>query len=169
MEEHAEQAADRFVSSLSRLEMEQLKKLFEGLDVKGVALEPTGDRTLNTTGLERVVNQFTDTCSKIVAKFSGGKGGDIAPGAAAAGAAVAAASVGAPGGPASMSSAAAEEAVNGSGASAPAADGQDAYAGLEAAMKEELAAREAANPLASQASRHMRSSARNPDAESEWR
>ncbi len=71
MEEHAEMAADRFVNTLSKLEMEQLKALFEGMDAKGVPLEPHSNRTLNTAGMERVVDQFKDTCTKILHRFLG--------------------------------------------------------------------------------------------------
>ena len=69
MEEHAEAAAERFVSTLSRVETEQLMALFEGLERKGVPLNPTADRSLNVSGLQRVVDQFTDTCTNIAKKL----------------------------------------------------------------------------------------------------
>lgn len=63
LEEHAEKAADVFVNSLAEMELDQLRALFEGMDAKGVNLMPTADRTAGLEGLQRVVEQFSETAA----------------------------------------------------------------------------------------------------------
>lgn len=65
MKEHAEAAADSFVESLSKDEVDQLSKMFDTLESKGVPLQPPSDRE---SAFDTLASSFEAALDKVEAE-----------------------------------------------------------------------------------------------------